>query len=365
MKKRLTALMLCFVMLAAILLDTAESRAATVYFTAANDTLLELSDSTMPFWNGSLLYVPTNVFSSGGLSLNVSYNSAKKTLIMRQSQLRLICNISSGMTVDSNGKLYDFVALERGGNVFVPINAICQIFGLSCVTRTVEGGNLVRVRNDSAALSDDAFLTAAAPMIASRYAEYQAAHNQTNTEQEPDDEQESKLLYLALTVRSAAAMEGWLDVFSATTHHVTFFLTKDFLTEGGKTCADLVRRALAEGHSLGLLSNASAGQTALEELEAGNRALAEVACIKTRMVQVRNSAKDIVSDAGYCPVVFDRSINGSSDLTTGEIYQLLGSAGSGTRLDLGDSMDASTLRTLLSRAASRSFITRSFRETAY
>jgi len=34
--------------------------AASVIYTAMNDSLLELSDETMPFWSGSYLYLPAS-----------------------------------------------------------------------------------------------------------------------------------------------------------------------------------------------------------------------------------------------------------------------------------------------------------------
>lgn len=364
MKKRLAVLALCVALITALILDTVPSRAATIYFTAANDTLLELSDSTMPFWSNSLLYVPANVFGRSGLGVDVSYNTAKKTLILRQGQYRLICNLNSGMTVDSSGNMYNFVALERNGTVFLPINEVCRLFGFSCVTRTVDGGNLVRIRNSSAALSDDAFLSAAAPMIASRYAEYQASHRPVTDENNESEISETRYFHLALTVRSAAMLESWLGVCANTAHRVTFFLTEDFLQEDEAHCTDLLRRALAEGHMLGLVSSASNRFTALEELQEGNRALAEITCVKTRLVNVRSQAEKEVSDAGYCTVDFDRSTD-DTELSTAEIYQLLSGLGSDAKLDLGDSLSAVSLRTFLTRSTDRGFTSRGLRETSY
>lgn len=362
MKKKFSALFLCMALLAAIILDTVPSRAATIYFTAANDTLLELSDSTMPFWSGSLLYVPAEVFGNDGLDVSVSYNAAKKTLILRQGQYRLICNLSSGMTVDSNGNVYDFTAVERHGIAFLPINATCRLLGFSCVTRTVVGGNLVRIRNSGASLSDDAFLAAAAPMIASRYADYKAAHKQGSTE---DDLKENRYLHLSLTVRSAEKLESWLDVFAGTAHRATFFLTEDFLADSADNRTDLLRRALAQGHTLGLASDTANRFAALDELESGNRALAEIACVKTRLAQVRSQAKKAVADAGYCTVSYDLSAADATELSTAETNELLSSLSTAVRLDLGDSLSPQALRSLLTRIAARSYTARSFRETAY
>ena len=55
------------------------SAAGDVYFSVVNDSMITLSDSTMPVWSGGVLYVPHSVFdgtnSTGiGFGLNFSYN---------------------------------------------------------------------------------------------------------------------------------------------------------------------------------------------------------------------------------------------------------------------------------------------------
>ncbi|MBR4869952.1 MAG: hypothetical protein IKU12_04115, partial [Oscillospiraceae bacterium] len=44
--------------------------AASVIYTAMNDSLLELSDETMPFWYGSYLYLPAASVASTGMGVN-------------------------------------------------------------------------------------------------------------------------------------------------------------------------------------------------------------------------------------------------------------------------------------------------------
>ena len=54
-------------------------RGGDVYFSVVNDSMITLSDSTMPVWSGGVLYAPHSVFdgtnSTGiGFGLNFSYN---------------------------------------------------------------------------------------------------------------------------------------------------------------------------------------------------------------------------------------------------------------------------------------------------
>ena len=66
MKKRIGALILA---LALCLPLVRVSSADTVYFTSMNDSLMGLSDSTMPYWSGGYLYVPASGFN--GRDINV------------------------------------------------------------------------------------------------------------------------------------------------------------------------------------------------------------------------------------------------------------------------------------------------------
>lgn len=363
MKRRLCSLALMLCLLAGLASSAESSRAATVYFTAANDTLLELSDATMPFWDSGLLYVPASAFGSGGLGISDSYNSAKKTLTLKRSGFRLICNLSSGMTVDSNGTLYEFIALEKNGVVFVPINAVCRIFEISCTTRSVSNGFLVRIRNENASFTDDAFLSAASAMITSRYQDYMATHRQEDAPLNPEDP-DDRSLYLGLTCHSAQEVHDSLSACSGMPHRVTFFLTEAFFADSGY--ADAVRRILAEGHGLGLSVDGSGADRILEQLRKSNDTLSAAACTRTRFVLTKDSSAEAkLREAGYCPVSFDHSFAADSELSSGKISQTLNKADPSDRLDLGDSLNATALRNFLRSAYSAGFTGDRFRETAY
>lgn len=359
MKRRICALGLTLCLLLA--LSAEHGNAATVYFTAVNDTLLELNDATMPYWSGGLLYVPASAFGSGDLGISYSYNAAKKTLTLRSSSFRLICNLSSGMTADSNGTMYDLPAQEKGGLVFVPINDVCRIFSLSCSTRSVQGGYLVRIRNDSASFSDDAFRTAAAAMLASRYQDYLSTHRQEGPSQETE-ETEGRSLYLALTVRSADQAQEWLSALGGTEHHVTLFVTEAFLRSDG--CGDALRRALAEGHTLGLAAEGENARAILSELAAGNEALEQLVRCRTRLALTeKEKLPQDAAEAGYCQPDFDLSCAGETELSAADAGRLLSGAGNGARMELGDGLSAASLRALLRAAEDRGFTGMSLRET--
>ena len=67
MRRKLLAVLACVVL--AVQLAAPAGAAKTVYFTAVNMSVLELSDATMPFWSDGYLYVPGSVFANYGKEL--------------------------------------------------------------------------------------------------------------------------------------------------------------------------------------------------------------------------------------------------------------------------------------------------------
>ena len=73
MIKRIVAALLCALLM---LSDIQWAQAAgTVYFTAVNETVLELSDANMPFWSNGYIYVSSNMFADKELGISYSNNT--------------------------------------------------------------------------------------------------------------------------------------------------------------------------------------------------------------------------------------------------------------------------------------------------
>ena len=80
--KRLLSLLLSVLMLCTLLPPRA-SAAPTLYFTAVNDRMCDLSDETMPFWQNGLLYVAgATVDGPDDLGIRYSYNQEKSVAIL-------------------------------------------------------------------------------------------------------------------------------------------------------------------------------------------------------------------------------------------------------------------------------------------
>lgn len=356
--RRKVSLLLAFVLTLTLMTGAfaiGGNAADTVYFTAVNDQLLELSDATMPFWDKGVLYVAGSAFS-GNLGLSYSYNAAKKVLVLSQSGLRLVCNVPSRMIVDSNGVAYKEEPVERSGVVFVPVNVVCRVFSISATTRSVSGGFLVRIRNSSAAFSDEAFVDAAEAMMNTRYAEYEAAHKAPEDIDEGAEDEGGKEFFLALTVKDAAMAAEYLDALAGTEHHATFLLTAAFCeTMESKENAAVLRRILGEGHNLAIASSES-----LADLRAVNERLSRLTYTKTRLYgSVQNAA---LAQYGYTAVAGNVKTEDLDLKSTAAALRLVSRISGASRLVLGEDMSAAALRAFLRSAGQNTYIGDRFRE---
>lgn len=118
MKKRIGALILA---LALCLPLVTVSAADTVYFTSMNDSLMGLSDSTMPYWSGGYLYVPASSFNGRDINVYYSRSADKQTLILYSGKRALSFDLGQDETYDSYGNIYAERAQLRGGTPYVPV----------------------------------------------------------------------------------------------------------------------------------------------------------------------------------------------------------------------------------------------------
>mgnify|MGYP000314612401 CR=1 FL=1 len=99
MKRRIWSILLALALslsLGAPLLAARPLAAGNVYFTAVNDSLCPLNDSTMPFWSGGNLYLPSSVFSSYDLGLSYVRDTSAQTAILYSSNKVLEFDLARG-----------------------------------------------------------------------------------------------------------------------------------------------------------------------------------------------------------------------------------------------------------------------------
>ena len=282
MKRRLTAAGL---LLAVMLLLSTSSRAsapAGVYFTAANDNLLELNAETMPFYSNNVLYVSSRVFDGTGLGVSYTRSTSLGVAMLYNTSTDLRFDLAGQIAYDKEGNLYSGYAIEQGGVVFFPLALVCRYFGLTWSVSETDVAPLIRVKNSNVILGDATFIDAAASLLQERYGEYERSLSGTAspvtpppeqpTEEPPPAAAEGQMVYLLLSAQSSEDILNLLDVLDGT--QATFLLTADQMLDG-----DLLRALTAQGHAVALRILAEDPEDAAAELALGRERLWQAACL--------------------------------------------------------------------------------------
>lgn len=368
MKKRVMA-GLCCLLLVLVLAVPPAGAAGYICFVALGESILPMSDSTMPFWKDGYLYVASSSFSGVARdSLNIGQISNSNQVILYNINRRgtLLFDKGKAYAYDGDGEIYYPGAIERNGQLFVPASVVAQFFGLQYsvtdVKMVVDGqlvqGDLAWIRRQGYSLSEQAFVNAAYFTIASRYVDYTREQEQGEESGDADTpeistgvEVDGKSIYLCLEAgEDTASLLDALDRYQA---QAAFFCTREFLEEQG----DLLRRMTATGHSIGILVDASdPEQSVTEQLEAGNEALSLATCGKTRLAYVRGGDDQAVQEAqaaGYRCLEADLDRSGydlHTSTNASSLLQRVSARRGNVTVWLGDSATAAGLRAFLSAA---------------
>ena len=307
--RRLVCLLLSVLMLMTAL-PPLSGAAPTVYFTSVNDTILNLNDETMPFWQGGTLYVPHTAIDDGKmpkeLGIYCSYNREKQLVTLIQSRKVLIADVAAGTIYDRDEIYYAGKAIVRGDVAFLPIDSVAKYFDLQYSYTKVTNGYLVRIKDDSAVLSDSKFIDAASSPMAQRYSQYEKTHSNggraDGTGGADGDGGARRMAYLAFLVSDAAACEALLETVGSGAATFVFDASALALTD------DLLRHIVAAGSTLALHIDASVGtEKTIDAIARANDALWAACNSKTRLVLLDNAAEAVteaVKEAGYCPISF-------------------------------------------------------------
>jgi len=359
-KRRAAALFLC-ALLVLQLPATPAKAAENVYFVAAQEYVLPLSDSTMPFWYGGYLYIPATMFTGNvrrAFNISYNYNEANRVVILYGSgsnrDRSLMFYLDQNSSQDRNGNIYHPGSVLRHGTPYVPAFLVAQYFDLVYSVTEVQHGYLVWLRQPNFGMTDKLFANAATYSMEQQYGEYLKSKGETagGTTAGPSGvEVDGKSIYLCLEAGENTAQ--LLDVLDQYGAQAAFFCTPEFLeTQGG-----LLRRMAATGQSIAILADAGdPDHTVEEQLERGNRALAQATCGKTRLAYLKNGderAAQAVRDLGLRPLKADLD-RSSYDLHSGanaaSLLQRVSDRRGDVTVWLGDSADAVGLRAFLAAA---------------
>ena len=157
MKKRWAMGLLCCLLLFQLAFPA--KAAGSVYFVAAEESVLPVTDATMPFWANGYLYVPASVFTNLGIS--VINNTAKKMTVLEKDRRAMLFDWAKGTAQDSSGSLFTPGVIQSGGLVFVPASTVANFFGLQYSVTDVTNGYLVWLRSPDFGMSAKDFANAA------------------------------------------------------------------------------------------------------------------------------------------------------------------------------------------------------------
>ena len=356
--------------------------AGDIYFSACNDSMVTLSDSTMPTWSGGVLYAPYSLFDGSNnthvnFDISFSYN--------RSTGQATFFNIRQFLTFDlDNNTCYNALtgeylngrAILRNGQVYVPVSLVCSFFGLSYSVISINEGYIVRIKNSSVSLSDARFVDAASNLIARLLREYNQSNQSSaipgvspptpsvGEDPEPSDppiEEEPDTadivpVYLGFRCDNTQGLSSILDVLEDNNRAVVFF----FPADGLERQDDLLYRILGSGHSVGLLAEGSSLTATRRLLEEGNQILEQVGYTRTTIALVPDSQRAALEEEGW--VCWNETVSalpeegvGSSAYANGVIRQIPSqSARAYLTLDAGTET-ARVLSTLLQRLESRSY----------
>lgn len=325
--KTASALALCAVIL---LTAMPTAHGATIYFMAANDTLLELNASNMPAVVGGVLYVPYTMLSASATGVNLgvyaSYSSMKGTVLVYSNRKQLFFDLQNDLTYDLDGQYYDERAIVRNSTIYLPIARVCSVFSdkLSYSICATKYGYLVRVCNSSAVLGDTDFISATDSMMRAALTRYQqenpesAGPEASPVASSPNISGSGAGVYLAFVQTENGTLNSVVDALTAQDCQGLFFLTADQLAQQD----DLVRQLVGSGQFVGFRSSAQSGQEVLEELEQAKELLSAIAHCRLAVVlaeELDEAGIEQVEQAGY--VCWQTTTDGR-DLEEGSYSQI-------------------------------------------
>ena len=298
MKKRMMAL-LCAAVLCISMLPVRAINVGDVYFTSVNDKLLlPLTMDTMPTWINGVLYVPASVFDSGStgvaLGLYCSQSSTNNTVTLYTLKQMLVFDLSRGTAYDQHsGKSVSARAVNRNGRIYLPVEKVCDFFGLEDSYNYTQYGYLVRIKSEAAWLNDADFIDAASAPMASNLQDLLRSQQSADNPRPPsvvnpptgddnpkpplenEDENPKAQVQICLGFRceTGEGLERILDTLEREGSRATFFFSSGQLLAQD----DLVRRVVGSGHGIGLLADGSTAEESLRRMEKANGLLSHIA----------------------------------------------------------------------------------------
>lgn len=232
-----------FLCLALLFAAVPAAAADDVCFISTNDSLEQLT--YQPYFSGSTAYVPISVFAN--FKIYNTYHYSSSTASLYSSSKQLYFDMETGETYDGQGNYYNVTPIWRGGAVYVPVDFVCQQYGLAWSYIQGNGyGDVLRIVDSDVHLTDAQFLTAAKQLMSSRYNAYVGNTNSEDIPIPGVDIASDCVVWLSFVGLPSSRL---LDILGEYGVKAGFFLTAGELRDNTAT----VRRIVGEGHSIGVL----------------------------------------------------------------------------------------------------------------
>ena len=178
--------LLLAVLVSAVLLILPILAQDNIYFTAINNTILELRDETMPTRHKGMYYVPCSVFNSTELKTYSLYSRSKQLVMISDLERTLYFDMGAGNSHDDNEETYPFAAIYHNDTAYVPALFTADYFGIEYDYLLSDYAPIIRLTKGDV-LSEELFLRGAAAILSSRLSQYIAEHT-TEAPTEPPAE---------------------------------------------------------------------------------------------------------------------------------------------------------------------------------
>lgn len=152
----------------------------TIYFTAVNDTILELRDESMPFLANGEVYVPYEVFdpNTTGIKLGIFASYGDNVLVLYdRPNGALVFDLAQDTATSSVGDKYNKRAIRHNSTIFVPVDMVVSYFDLDWAILVDRNyGWVVRIKGGAAQIQDKDFLAQGKHTLESRRNSYLKAN---------------------------------------------------------------------------------------------------------------------------------------------------------------------------------------------
>ena len=331
--RRAAAMVVVLIFTLALMPQIAGASEDLVLLCINDEIITGISSSSMPVRINNNTYIAVK-YLLRIKPLKYFYDEDIHILKVYSSGVSIIFDIKNGITYDQEGKIYSYLAEERNGGIFVPIEFICRVFGYAYSQIQSDYGNVIRINSIASQYTDSQLMEVRRSQMKEIYDSYywtsaedlgQAVKppSESSIPDAPQDEGEgsedvsgsAKNVYIAICGEINSYTSDILDQLDRYGLKAAFFVSEKGLEQQG----ELLRRIVCEGHSLGVY--ASSGEP-YEEAERINGILSSFVFRKTRLLMFasgsRNTAisdRSEVTEGGYR--IWDMMLDPGSSWSTG------------------------------------------------